>query len=531
MAVTTTKPAASTEVELATDLPELLPLPGGLAGVLGSGDHKTIGRLYIGFGLLFGLAAAAAGALADLGQVTEMDFPPEDVVTQLTYFRPVAVVFMFLMAVTIGLATYVVPLQVGSRTVAFPRAAAAGFWAWLVSSGIVVTCYAMNGGPEGGVTGAGEVGTSLFLVAFLGVIASLLLTTVCIVVTVFGLRTPGMTLLRVPLFSWSMVVAGGIWLLSLPVLMGLTLLMFVDFQYGGRTSFGAPTQMWDQLGWFSVQPQIYAFAIPVLGIVGDIVPTFSRTRTLYRGGMMSAIATFGALSFGAWASPSLNEDVYTQAAFVSVAVAIVVPILAILVGWAGVVRKGKLSVSGAMVGALVSLVLLLLAAVAGAAFAIEPLEVQNASWQLGQSLLVVYGAAAGAAAGIVYWAPKIWGHRSSDGLAKLAAPLFLVAGLLAAVPQLILGLSERIDSVADSADALNTATAAGDAVGFIAILLVGMVVLSSLRGSAAGDDPWEGQTLEWSIPSPPPRGNFGEIALVTSPEPVLDAASAGKESS
>ena len=133
--------------------------------------------------------------------------------------------------------------------------------------------------------------------------------------------------------------------------------------------------------------------------------------------------------------------------------------------------------------------------------------------------------------GVFFWAPKIWGHLASDSLGKLAAPLFLVAGLLAGVPQLVLGLSGRIDSLADAADAMNGATALGDAIGILAIVLVVIGALSSARGTAAGNDPWgTGQTLEWTAPSPPPAGNYPELALVGSAEPALDLAE-GKEAS
>lgn len=532
-----------TKNETPTDAPALpagdalvepLPLPSGFAGVLGSGDHTTIGRLWVGFALLFGVAAAVAGVLADLARLPDLDVPPADTVTQVTYFRPVAVVFLFLVALAVGLATYVVPLQVGSRTIAFPRAAAGAFWAWLIGSGVLITSYAINGGPEGGVEDIGEVGTSLFLVSFIVVLAALLLAAVCIVTTVFALRTPGMTMMRVPMFAWSMVVAGGVWLMSFPILAGMALLIFIDFEYGGRIGFGAPTEMWDTLSWFAGQPQIYVVAIPALGVIADVIPTLSGTRSTFRGGIMAAIGAFGVLSFGAWAAPVINPDVTTEAAFLIVSVLIVLPVLALLGGWAAVMRKGSPSLGSPALLGLVSVLLLLLAAIAGAAYAIEPLEVQGVAggaWELGQMLLVVAAAAAGLSAGVFYWAPKMWGHTASDSLGKLAAPVFLLAGLAAGLPQLLLGLSERFDQLVDAADALNGITALGSALGALAVVLVALGAISSARGAAAGADPWgSGQTLEWATSSPPPRGNFAELAPVLSAEPVLDAAD-GKEAS
>lgn len=513
---------------------EPLPLPSGIAGVLGSGDHKTIGRLWIGCSLIFGVLAAAAGVVADLARLPDLEFPPADTVTQFTYFRPVAMVFGFLVALAVGLGTYVVPLQVGSRTVAFPRAAAAAFWTWLLASGVLVTSFAINGGPEGGVEDVGEVGTALFLVSFLVVLAALGLALVCLVTTVFGLRTAGLTMYRVPMFSWSMVVAGGVWLMSLPVLGALTLLIFIDFQYGNRLNFGIPTEMWESLSWFTTQPQIYVVAIPALGAIADVIPTLAGARASFRGGVMGAIGAFGVLAYGAWAAPALNPDVTTEAAYLVVSVAIVIPVLALLGAWASVMRKGRPQLGSPVLLGLVSALLLLLATIAGAAYAIEPLQLQGVAegaWAFGHMQMVVWASAAGLAAGVFFWAPKIWGHLASDSLGKLAAPLFLVAGLLAGVPQLVLGLSGRIDSLADAADAMNGATALGDAIGILAIVLVVIGALSSARGTAAGNDPWgTGQTLEWTAPSPPPAGNYPELALVGSAEPALDLAE-GKEAS
>jgi heme/copper-type cytochrome/quinol oxidase subunit 1 len=532
-----------TKNETPTDAPALpagdalvepLPLPGGLAGVLGSGDHATIGRLWVGFALLFGVAAAVAGVFADLARLSDLDFPPTETVTQFTYFRATATVFLFLVALAIGIGTYVVPLQVGSRTIAFPRLAAGAFWTWLLGSGVLITSFAINGGPEGGVVDAGEVGTSLFLVSFIVVLVALGLAAVCIMTTVFGLRTVGMSMMRVPMFSWSMVVAGAVWLLSFPVLAGMSLLILVDFEYGSRIGFGTPPEMWEKLGWFAGQPQIYVVAIPVLGVIADVIPTFSGTRTTFRGGIMAAIGAFGVLSFGAWAAPVVNPDVTTEAVFVIVSVLIVVPVLALLGGWASVMRKGSPSMGSPALLGLVAALLLLVATVAGAAYAIEPLEVQgvaDGAWELGQMLLVTAAAASGLAAGVFYWAPKMWGHTASDSLGKLAAPLFLLAGFVAGVPQLLLGLSQQVDQLADAADALNGITAAGSAIGALAVVLVALGAISSARGTAAGDDPWgSGQTLEWATASPPPRGNFALLAPVVSAEPLLDAAD-GKEPS
>lgn len=510
----------------AEPLPPLLPLPSGFAGVLGSGDHKTIGRLYLGFGLLFGLAAYVAGVFADLAKLPDVGFPPDDTATQFLYFRPVAMVFLFLMAVSLGLAIAIVPLQVGSRTVAFPRAAAASFWTWLLGSGVLITTYALNGGPEGGTVDTGEVATSLVLLTFPVVIAALLLGAVCVTTTVFGLRTVGMSLWRVPFFAWSMVVATGVWIVSLPVLVAVDLLVLIDFEWGARGSFGIPTDMWEHLGWFAGQPQIFAFAIPALGIIADIVPTFTKTRPAWRGGTMTAIALFGILGFGAYAVPAFNPEVTTEAAYVGASFAVIIPLLVLLGAWTIGLRGAKPNPKSPALLSGVSVLLILVGSIGGW-YAFYPLALDGDSYSTGVMLLVVAGAGSGLAAGVLYWAPKLFGHMANEGLGKLAALAFLLAGLVGGIPQVLVGLANEFDQLEGSVDALNGATVAGNAIGALALLLVAVALLGATRGTPAGDDPWGGQTLEWATGSPPPRGNFGLLEPVRSAEPLLDATEEG----
>jgi cytochrome c oxidase subunit 1 len=177
----------------------------GLAKLLGSGDHKVIGRAFIVTSLLFGLAAIVTGQLVAVENVdtSRLNILSADTEFQVFTFHSVSATFLFLLPLMLGLAYVVVPLQVGASTIAFPRAAAASFWAWLIAGALVVTSYLINGGPGGGRTR----GVDLWIVALAAVLAALLLGAACLVTTVFGLRAPGMSLGRVPMFAWSMLVA------------------------------------------------------------------------------------------------------------------------------------------------------------------------------------------------------------------------------------------------------------------------------------------------------------------------------------
>ena len=169
------------------------------------------------------------------------------------------------------------PLQVGASTIAFPRAAAAAAWTYLLGGGLVIGAYAIDGGPFGNDID----GVRLFIVAFLLVLLALAVAWICIGTTVLALRAPGMTLRRVPLFAWSSLVGATVWLLILPVLAGLVLVGYIDLRYGGPNGFisgGGAITLYSRISWAFSQPAVYAFGIPVLGFAGAVVPVFSRTR-------------------------------------------------------------------------------------------------------------------------------------------------------------------------------------------------------------------------------------------------------------
>ena len=177
--------------------------------------------------------------------------------------------FLFAIPLFLGLATYLVPLQVGASTVAFPAPPR-----WRSGPGcsariLLIVAYAINGGVGGGRAKA----VDLAYVALAAIVLALLLASVCVLTTVVALRTPGLRLDHVPMFSWSMSSPSSIWLLTLPVLLANIVLIYVDHQLGRPSDFGVGLNQWPQLAWVVQQPQIYVFAIPALGVVSDIVAT------------------------------------------------------------------------------------------------------------------------------------------------------------------------------------------------------------------------------------------------------------------
>ena len=491
---------------------------------LGSSDHKTIGRLFIGASLLFGVMALGLAALAALHEIPDVDILDDDVVFQILTLSRLAVGFLFAIPLLLGLAIYLVPLQVGAATIAFPRAAAAAFWTWLLGGVLLVVSYAVDGGIGGSDANAIDLGYLALAVTLM----ALLLGAVCVATTVVTLRTTGLRLEQVPMFSWSMLVASSIWLLSLPVALANILLIYLDHRLGRPSDFGVGLNQWPQIEWLVQQPQVFVLAIPALGVVGDVVATLAGVRQQKRGVMLSAIAAFGILAFGAWAQPFFNGDVRTQWLFVGMGFAVLLPLFAVLGGWALTLREGTLALNAPMVGAGLAMVPLLLAGVASALYVIEPLDLQESPYtQYGVLALGIGAVTVAGSAGLAYWGPKIWGRPPINGVALLAVASGFAGSCIAGLAFVINGLVADADEVADAADFLNGTAAAGLALLALAVLLTIVSLLG--RGPNPGDDPWQGQTLEWATSSPPPLGNFGTLTEVTSAEPLLDAGDPERE--
>jgi heme/copper-type cytochrome/quinol oxidase subunit 1 len=430
-------------------------------------------------------------------------------------------VFGFLVPFFVGLATYVVPLQVGAREIAFPRGAALGYWGYLVSALLLLAAYAADGGPEGG----SDVGIDLHLLALIGLNVALVVGLIAVLTTALAGRAPGMTLLRTPLFTWSIVVGGGLTLLAAPVLVARLIEGYIGHHFGGLDAAVAGA------GWFWSVPQVYVLAVPAAGVAAEVIPVLSRSRHRVHAAAMVIIALLGVLGYGAWAQlPERNDELL----YVGMALAALLPALALLALLGDTIRRGAFSAGAANLLAIGAVLHLLLAALAGAAAAIDPLELQGTVWQAAQLHLTLYGAATlGAFAALWYWAPKIWGVLLGEAQGKAVFALTFLGALLLAAPDLVSGLVEDQQLRATTFDdgglttALNVASLLGGVLGILGVLVVVGELLGKVgrrTGTPASDDPWGGATLEWATSSPPPAGNFAaNVPVVASATPLHDA--------
>ncbi|MFA9564694.1 MAG: cbb3-type cytochrome c oxidase subunit I, partial [Acidimicrobiales bacterium] len=509
---------------------------------LGSTDHKTIGRLYIAAAIGFGMLGMVAGVVSSLERVSldGYDVFDQDVALQVFSLHRLSLLYLLVIPITIGLATVVVPLQVGAQTIVFPRLCSLGFWTWLIGGVTLVLSYVVDGGPGGAEPQARE----LWVAAMGMVVVGLLIGVVVLAATVLAARAPGMGLLDAPFFSLSVLVASVIWIVSLAALLASVVLGFVITTYGpsilGLSVLGAE-ETWILMSWFAEKPQILSLLIVGLGVGTDVIASISGAAPRARGVMFGAIAAFGLLTFGAWSQTALYPELADDALAIIGAFAVGIPFLIVLGGWFDVLRRGTPGGRGPVLAIVTFVVLALGALVAGELGVIEQLDLFGTSAISAAYGFSVAGALAAAIAALTWWASKIWGRTLNPALVQGAALLVLLGGLLVGLPELIGGFLDQpdpgsagdlsdtrvlvSDGLESSVELLNGIALAGWALLGFGLLAVTVALAQASTGNdreAVDDDPWgEGQTLEWSLPSPPGPDDFDEVPTVTSPTPLL----------
>jgi cytochrome c oxidase subunit 1 len=493
--MTETRPAPTATPPIEAP-PQAAPVePSGISGWLTTADHQRIGRLWVVTSLLFLIVAGVLGALLGIEQLQSgVDvFGDRGTFGQVYTLAGEVTVLLFLVPLLLGIATAVVPLQVGAGQIAFPRGAAAAFWLHLVSGGVLVGSYLADGGPTGGSRDAAD----LWVLAVLGLLLASVIALVCLLTTVLALRAPGLTLLRTPAFSWSVLVGGSLTLLTAPVLGSRLIDMYVSHHFGG--DFGPYDE---HVAWLWSVPQVYLLVVPVVGIAIDVVVTLARTKPRVPAAGHVLVGLAGIVGIGAWAQLPVTFD---DLLYVAIGIAAVLPPLAVLGFLADTLRNGRPTVKASLLFAMGSVLLLLLGAGAGALSVIDGLDLQGTVWEIGQARLVLLGAGAlGGLGALWWWAPKLWGTTLPEGLGFVSFLATFGGALLLGVPDLVNGLANDLPSRAvefdgaDSIEALSGLSAAGGVLVALGGLVAVLALLQAARRRGGDPNPWTGDTPEWT---------------------------------
>jgi cytochrome c oxidase subunit 1 len=521
------------------------PARSGIVGWLTTTDHKRIGILYmatsVGFFVIAGLMAVLMRAELTQPGLQVVD---RDTYNQLFTIHGTAMVFLAVAPFGLGLANYLVPLQVGAPDMAFPRLNALSYWLFLFGGIMVFGGFTTSGGAAvAGWTGYAPLsasryspglGMDLWIAGLLLVSASSIMTGINILATAFLLRAPGMTMWRLPLFTWNMVVTSLLILVAFPPLAVAFSMLFIDRRLGG--AFFDPAQggspiLYQHLFWWFGHPEVYVMILPFFGIVTEIIPVFSRKPLFGYTGLVLASFAIAGLSMGVWAHHMFTTGAVSNPFFSGMSFLIAVPTGVKFFNWIGTMWRGQLTFPSPMLFALGFMANFLLGGVTGVMVASPPIDfhVHDTYFVVAHFHYTLMGGSVFAVfAAIAFWFPKVTGVLLGERLAKLSFWVMFAGFNLTFFPMHLLGLEGMPRRVADydpgtgwgDLNVLATAGVALLAVG-VTVFLVDMAV-SLRRRVPAGDDPWGGYSLEWATSSPPPEHNFESMPRIRSERPAFD---------
>jgi cytochrome c oxidase subunit I len=520
--------------------------PPGWFGVLGTVDHKKIGKRYLVtafvFLLLGGLEAAAMRA--QLARPDEHLLTPE-AYNQLFSMHGITMIFLYASPILSGFSNYIWPLILGSRDMAFPRVNALSYWTFLAAGIFLYSSFLIGQSPDRGwfayaplTSGSYAPGLNMDFYA-LGLILLTISTTVGainFIVTVFRLRAPGMSINRLPIFVWGTLTTSFAVLFSLPALTAACIMLYFDRRFGMHffdASTGGHPLLWQHLFWIFGHPWVYIIVLPAMGIMSDLIPTFCRRPLVGYTYVALATVSTGILGFGVWMHhmfstgiPAMSADFFSAASMV-----IAIPSAVAVFAWLATIWHGRPVICAPFLFAAGFIVLFVLGGVSGVVTAAVPFD-----WQVTDTYFVVahlHYVLVGinvfpVIAGFYFWLPKMTGCMLSERLGRWNFWTMFIGFNLGFFPMHIaglLGMPRRIYTYPTGLgwDTVNLITTIGSYLFALGVLLFLINVFWSLRrGPLAGPNPWDGSTLEWSVASPPPAYNFAVLPTVASRHPLWE---------
>ncbi len=518
--------------------------PAGLVNWLTTVDHKKIGIMY-GTAALFFLVIGGVAALLIRIQlaVPDSQFLSADAYNQIFTMHGTVMIFLVVMPVGAAFANYLLPLQVGARDVAFPRINAFSFWIFFFGGLMLNTSWFLGGGADGGwfnyapnngIAYSPTPGIDFWNIGLLIVGIGSLTGSVNLITTVLNMRAPGMSMMKVPVFTWMTLVTQFLLLLAIPVLTVAQVLLSTDRLFGANffnVEQGADPLLWQHLFWIFGHPEVYLMILPAFGIVSEVIPTFARKPIFGYPFMVFSGIAIGFMGFGVWAHHMFVAGIgpLSVTAFTLATMFIAVPTGVKILNWLATLWGGRLTLNTPMLFAIALVTQFTIGGLSGVSHSLAAHDTQQTDtyYIVAHFHYVLFGGAFfGFVAGMYFWWPKAFGYKLNDKIGKVHFWTMVVGFNLTFGPQHILGLQgmpRRMHTYADAQgfnlwNAVSTFGSFILGIGTLMVLFNAAVSYRNWRAAArpdVGPDPWDSRSLEWSIQSPTPEHNFDVDPVVT----------------
>ena len=507
-------------------------------------DHKRIGALYGVTALIFFLFGGLEALVIRIQLMRpENHFVSPDVYNQMFTMHGTTMIFLAVMPLAASFFNFMVPLMIGARDVAFPRLNAFSYWVFLFGAVFLNLSFFFGGAPNTGWFGYSNLtstqyspghGVDFWAVGLQILGVASLAAAFNFIVTILNLRAPGMKMMRMPPFVWMTLVTAFLIILAFPVI--TVALVFLLFDRFVGTNFyvpanGADPLLWQHLFWLFGHPEVYILILPAMGIISEVLPTFSRKPLFGYPVVVYSGIFIGFMGWGVWSHHmfAVGLGPLADSFFALTTMLIAIPTGVKIFNWLATIWGGRIELKSAMLFALGFIAMFTMGGLSGFMHASPPADLQQTDtyFVVAHIHYVLFGGAMmGIFAGIYYWFPKITGRLLSERLGRWHFWLTILAMNLTFFPMHfvgLLGMPRRVYTYAehmgfDTMNMMSTIGAFG--IGVSLLVFIWNFLASARAGEKAGSDPWGGGSLEWAIPSPPPVYNFASVPVVHSRDPL-----------
>ena len=510
----------------------------GVWGWLTTVDHKRIGVLYGASAFIFLLIGGIeAGVMRMQLARPDADLVDPDTFNQMFTMHGTTMIFMVIMPLGAAFFNFVIPLAIGARDVAFPRLNAFSYWVFLFGALLMYSSFLVGTMPDAGWFSyapltekpfSSNAGLDFWALGLQVLGVSSMAAAFNFIVTIVNMRAPGMSLMRMPLFVWMTLVTSILLVLAFPVITVALIELTMDRNFGTHffiPGAGGDPVLWQHLFWIFGHPEVYILILPAMGIVSEVLPTFSRKPLFGYSVMVFSGIIIGIMGWAVWSHHMFTVGLgpIPVSVFAITTMLIAVPTGVKIFNWIGTMWGGSIDFSSPMLFAIGFISLFIIGGLSGVSHAVAPSDSQQQDtyYVVAHLHYVLFGGSLmGLFAGLYYWFPKLTGRMLNEALGKLNFWLMFIGMNITFFPMHFLGLDgmpRRVYTYSSDYgwNTWNMLASLGYIILFVSFVVFIVNLIQTLRnGRNAGHDPWDATGLEWSIASPPPPYNFGKIPQV-----------------